>query len=307
MKLLIIFICIAVPILIVAGLVWYAAGPAFSPKQFPPQGIVAFEQFEARAHRSMPRHITAVTYNIGYASGDKNNLPVPLTKGEVVGNLDAMAEELRKLDADIVFLQEVDFDSRRTFGIDQMDYLVKALEMPYAAYAVTWNKRYVPWPYWPPSVHFGKMLSGQAVLSRLSLAKQSTIPLEKPAANAFWYNLFYIGRCIQRIELSAGGKTVDVWNVHLEAFDEKARRRQLSELTDLVTADAQTLLVGGDFNEVPNLFLKNFASKTSMKRSGTGFDHIFYADSLGLDEEGYAKLTASDHFPQWATFTFRRP
>lgn len=239
--------------------------------------------------------------------GDKNNRPVTLTEDEVVRNLDAMVAELTKLDADIIFLQEVDFNSQRTFGIDQMSYLAKALEMPHAAYAVTWNKRYVPWPYWPPRIHFGRMLSGQAVLSRFPLARQSVTPLEMPAANAFWYNLFYIHRCIQRISLTMGDTSRDVWNVHLEAFDERTRRRQLAKLMDLVAADTQTLLVGGDFNEAPNLFLKNFALKTSMKRAGVGFDHLFYADSLALDEDGYSTITASDHFPQWATFTFRRP
>jgi endonuclease/exonuclease/phosphatase family metal-dependent hydrolase len=304
---LIIFICIAAIMVVAAGLVWYAAGPATPSKRFRPKGIVTFEQFEARAHRAMPPRITAVTYNIGYASGDKNNLPVRLAKSEVIENLDAMVGELKELAADVVFLQEVDFDSRRTFGIDQMDYLAKALKMPYAAYAVTWNKRYVPWPYWPPRVHFGRMLSGQAVLSRFPISEHSVTRFEKPANNAFWYNLFYIGRCAQCLRLDAGGETMDVWNVHLEAFDEEARRHQLTELANSVAEDDRTILVAGDFNEVPNLFLQNFSRKTSLKRSGTGFDHIFYAESLTLDGEGYETSAASDHFPQWATFTLKRP
>ena len=156
-------------ILFVAAVIYGARNPAFSENEFPSSGIIEFKQFVERIHKEMPDEITAVTYNIGYGSAEKNNKPEVLSEEEVRKNLDVMVESLKELDPDIVFLQEVDFNAARTVGIDQMRYLAKSLAMPFAAYTVTWNKRYIPWPYWPPAVHFGRMLSGQAILSRFPI------------------------------------------------------------------------------------------------------------------------------------------
>ena len=51
------------------------------------------------------------------------------------------------------------------------------------AYAVNWDKRYVPFPYWPPVVHFGEMLSGQGVLSKFPILMNKKIVLQKPEEN----------------------------------------------------------------------------------------------------------------------------
>lgn len=284
-----------------AGFILYSAGETVGRLSRPSHGIINFGN--AAAPRNLPHPngiITVVSHNIGYASGDKNNLPLRLSREEVIANLDEIVAALARIGGDIVFLQEVDFDAERTHGIDQMRYIAERLALPHAAYAVTWNKRYLPWPYWPFSAHFGRVLSGQVLLSKFPIKRENVIRFPKPGSNPFWYNLFYLNRIAQHAAIDVDGERWHLWNVHLEAYDEVERRRQLVQLARAVAVDQRAVMVAGDFNEVPNLFLKRACERMGFKRSGYGIDHILYAQRLSLMAEGYVQTEASDHFPVWA-------
>jgi endonuclease/exonuclease/phosphatase family metal-dependent hydrolase len=297
-----VFLVILFILVFVAGSIFYAAGPGYSSKEFPSEGIRQFDEYIARTHSSIPNEITAIAYNIGYASAEKNNEPVELSRDEVMRNLDSMISALKELDPDIVFLQEVDLGASRTFNINQMEYLARGLEMPYAAYVVTWNKRYVAWPYWPPKIHFGKMLSGQAILSRFPIESESFIRFVKPEENHFWYNWFYLDRIAQRISLTVGEQTWSVWNIHLEAYHQNTRHQQIEGLKGAIQQDPQTVIAAGDYNEKADVELKTFSGQTGMEKTGQEIDHIFYSNKLRLEGSGHLSITASDHFPVWARF-----
>ncbi len=298
-------------LLTVSILIWYASGPMGVPSA----DIITFSAFEDAVKHESPASLTLVTYNIGYASAEKNNQPIALTEEEVLRNLDEIAAALQTLDADIICLQEVDFDAARTFGINMMRYLAEQLNMPYAAYLVLWNKRYVPWPYWPPQIHFGRMLDGQAVLSRFPILEQSAVIFEKPLENDLWYNWFYPDRGAQRVALKVGRMRWDIWNVHLEAFHAGTRRRQLADLAEAVQGDDATALVAGDVNEGAGLWLDAFTRDAGLKRSkisidmpsyALAVDHLFFSEALSFEEGGYVSSPASDHVPVWALFSVRR-
>jgi len=316
---------------------WYAAGPAISTGDFSSSGLLQFAATpETASSPSAPKEIKVLTYNIGYASGEKNNLAVSLSRAEVESNLGAMASSLKELKPDVVCLQEVDFQASRTFRINQMEYLSKALSLPYGAYVVTWNKRYLPWPYWPLQHQFGRIVSGQAILSRFPIEKHEIKKFPKPASNPFWYNWFYLERILEKLTLRIGNREVFLWNVHLEAFDPKARLTQAAALADWVQEEKSLFrIVAGDFNSVSQLkeslteaerqdvedvgeSLKLLGEKTGLRNaeSTTPFftmpswdpfkkiDHIFY-DPKGfrLNAVGTLKaLKASDHLPVWAVF-----
>lgn len=286
----------------IALLIYWARGPQVSEKQFPSSQVINYKNYESNARRSIPDRLTVVTYNMGFASADKNNKPVKLVEEEIRANLDAMVAELQKLKPDLIFLQEVDFNAARTFGIDQMRYLVEGLEMPFAAYVITWNRRYLPWPFWPPSVHYGRMLSGQAVLSRFPIQGQSAIRFEKPASNPFWYNWFYLDRIAQRVSLTVGDDTWNVWNLHLEAFDPSAREQQFKQVIQAIRKDTRAVIAAGDYNEQKADVLQDFGQKIGFSSYGHYLDYIFFADGLDVVEKGYQDIEASDHWPVWARF-----
>jgi endonuclease/exonuclease/phosphatase family metal-dependent hydrolase len=194
---------------------------------------------------------SVMTYNLGYLSGMTNNLAQKPSLDLFETNLEAARSLIKKWDPDLVGFQEIDFASNRSYNRNQLDSLSDGFA--YAVQSVNWNKKYVPFPYWPPKVHFGRMLSGQAVLSKFRVIQSQRLVLPGPEAAPFYYKAFYLDRLIQVVELEVKGREVILLNVHLEAFDQATRELQAREVMQVVETYCRqypTLLIG-DFNARP--------------------------------------------------------
>lgn len=279
--------------------------------------------------------IKVITYNVGYASGDKNNKGAILTKEEILKNLETIAETIRAQNPDVIAIQEADLDASRSWHINQIDYLAKQTQLPYVASVITWNKRYVAWPFWPPTLHFGQMVSGQVILSRYPILDYQTHLFEKPKGNPFWYNWFYLNRIAQKITVEFPSKKIALWNLHLEAFDTETRQEQAQIIANKILSEqAHPTLILGDFNSVTKLSqtitpqelhsLEDHGEAISVLSKSTGFtnaepeaagptfpswnpikkiDHIFYSkDFILLDAATITGNEASDHLPLMAVF-----
>jgi endonuclease/exonuclease/phosphatase family metal-dependent hydrolase len=200
-----------------------------------------------------------VTYNLGYLSGMGNaatpaSVPVDLSEAFFQTNQAQAIAAFGKVDADIVALQEVDVASRRSYGVNQPEALARGLQLPGGAIAINWDKRYIPFPYWPPTAQFGPTLAAQAILSRFPLRSHSRHVLSPVARQPFYYRAFYLDRLAQVVEVDVGDRRLVVINVHLEAFDADTRERQTYEVRSLAEAYAQDypVLLLGDFNSAVN-------------------------------------------------------
>ena len=154
---------------------------------------------------------------------------------------------------DVLALQEVDRDCLRSAEIDQLTWLREKTGLEHASFATTWDAAWVPHPITaPPSQQYGRMWSGQAVLSRFPIQSQRRHALPQPARNGRLYNRFYLHRCVQELVLDlGGGRTLRVFNVHLEAFDNGNRRAQARILARLLRqCDGEGVCLG-DFNALP--------------------------------------------------------
>lgn len=239
---------------------WYAVQPARADYHAHPHGIRHFPYAPAAADRA-DRTVRIVTWNVGYAYGPQNNLGRVLARDAVERNLDTIGSTLAAMAPDIVLLQEVDFDSARTFGIDQLARIAESTGLPHAAWAITWNRRYIAWPYWPPSQQFGRIVSGQAVLSRFPIRAHDVRRFPKPAANAFWYNWFYLDRVAQTVTMDLGERTAALLHLHLEAFDNNTQLQQAKWVVGhnadtfdhLHDPDPPMLWIAGDLNSVSNV------------------------------------------------------
>lgn len=317
------FLLVLALITAVVSLTYYAKGPAVSRQKFPSQGLVIFSV--TTPHVASPSgHLKIVTYNIGYGSGEKNNKNVALTREDVTANLERMVTDLKILNPDIIFLQEVDFNSARSFGINQLGYLAKRLGLPHSAYAVTWNKKYVPWPYWPPNTHFGRVVSGQAVLSAFPITAQSSHVLPRPP-HPFWYDWFYLERVAQKVRVKVGNQNVTLWNLHLEAFHKATRHSQATIVAHLINQDKENgiAIVAGDFNDPQRRVNSKNAFNHLIKKTGFAadrelnsaftspswapekkIDHILLSPEFHFVQAGTLQSTASDHLPVWAEIEF---
>lgn len=297
--------------------------------------ILTYASPEAAANPVDPT-LTVVSYNIGYLSGLTNNRAVDRTEALFDQNQATAIAALEAIQPDIIGFQEIDFNSRRSYYHNQLDAIAAALAMPMGTLAVNWDKRYVPFPYWPPTAHFAQILSGQALLSRYPIQTNQRIVLEKVPSNPFYYNALYLDRVAQVSTLDVGGRPLVVINIHLEAFDAPTRYRQTEAVRQLAETYAQqgpTVLMG-DFNsdlnraeegeshsiqvmlDSPVLAPTLAPSELQNNREPTfpsdqpeyRLDYIFYTpDTLELVEGRVLTdaAQASDHLPISATFKLR--
>jgi len=194
--------------------------------------------------------LSVVSYNIGYLSGMNNNISVKPDLQFYDQNLNKVKALFKKYHPSFIGFQEIDFYSNRSFYRNQLDSIASYSGYNYGAEAINWDKKYIPFPYWPPSVHFGRMLSGQGILSQFPIIENKRIVLPKPEDNPFYFNAFYLDRLIQISKIKVGDRTLILINIHLEAFDKNTRECQAEILKDYVFEyiDQYPLLLIGDFN-----------------------------------------------------------
>lgn len=200
-----------------------------------------------------PRELKVMTFNVAYGRGPAGDLSGPWTEEHIRRHLDGIAAQIRDSGADLVFMQEVDLGAARSHDIDEGDYLLEKSGLASASCVVTWDKNYVPFPYWPPSRHYGRMLSGQCVLSRYRIEASVHHDLPQPESNPWWRNRFYLERKIDEVHVLIGATRWTVFNVHTEAFDGPNRMEHAKILAGLVAAvpDKAHVIVAGDFNAPP--------------------------------------------------------
>ena len=121
--------------------------------------------------------ITVMTWNIRFGAGripwfgDSCGDRVILSEEEVVGNLRGIADMIKEVKPDILLLQEVDVQSKRSAYIDQVQWLLDHTHFNYGAYASVWKAQVVP------SDGLGRMDMGTAVLSRWAITDAERIQL----------------------------------------------------------------------------------------------------------------------------------
>ncbi len=201
-----------------------------------------------------------ITYNIGYLSGMTNNKAIDRSKDLFDDNLNASASLFNELQPDFIAFQEIDFDSDRSFNVNQMEELSQQTQLSSWAKAVNWDKQYVPFPYLPVSQQFGKIVSGQAVLSNQHILQNEIQGLVKPEANPFYYNAFYLDRLAQVTKVNYKGLSYSskasflvIINVHLEAFHADTRDIQINTVLNMYDSYAKDypVILCGDFNSTP--------------------------------------------------------
>lgn len=221
-----------------------------SSGRLPEAALAQTTDYAAAPDTAAPDTLTATTYNIGYLSGMTNNEPVVRSDSFLDANLREALALLRAAAPDVVGFQEIDYGAARSGYVHQLDTLAAGLGHAAAAQAVNWDERYLPFPYGRPAVHFGRTLSGQAVLGRFPVRRHARIVLARPP-QSFVRDAFYLDRLAQVAVLDLGGRPLAVVNVHLEAFHVGTRERQartVNRLYDRLAAQGLPVLLLGDFN-----------------------------------------------------------
>ena len=239
---------------------------------------------------SLPRYdgsLHLMTYNIGFGNGVLDKFKIKTNRDAVLSNLSEIVSVINTAKPDILLVQEIDRDSDRSFGIDQVQYILDHTHFSDFSYSQTWSKKWIPFPYsLNPKNHFGKVDAGQAVFSVFPIQSEERLVFDKPESNSWIYNLFYLDRILQIVDIQVSEtETLKVGNVHLEAFNKETREKQAKRIRSLHDQYEFDVL-GGDFNAIhPN---------SAQNKGSIDEPELVYADDKTLSHLESGKLLVSD-------------
>lgn len=240
-------------LLAAAGLIGYLTLTEYQPESVERVEVSASAVNEPAQVGKM---LKVVSFNTGYAGLDRSEdffmdggrSVHPDSERQVENNMSGIASALAAQNAQICFLQEVDVDAKRSYGIDQVAYYRHGLSMN-AAFAYNYRCAFVPYP-WPP---IGKVNSGICTLTDLQVTEATRESLYVPFS---WpMRVANLKRCmlIERVPVQDTDKELVIVNFHLDAYDSgEGKVAQTKQLLDVIKAEYRKgnyVIAGGDFNQ----------------------------------------------------------
>lgn len=202
--------------------------------------------------------VKVLTWNIRFGVGkfsffgDSCGDGVIADEDSVFNTLQAIADTINAIDADVVFLQEVDINSKRTGYWDQLQYLLDNTYLNYGIYASMWKADFIP------TDGIGRINTGNAILSRYELSDAKRIQLRLRTDQSGLIQYFYLRRNILKAtipELQNGDKSFFAVNIHATAFaTDDTKQEHINKYIEVLKEidDAGHMFVsGGDLNAVP--------------------------------------------------------
>lgn len=216
---------------------------------------ISYESFQPETKRKGSDDLRIMTWNVKFAGGridfffDCHGQRVHMTEAEVRKNLEGLAEKIRAYDPDILLLQEIDTDSKRTAHVDMLQYLLDNTELHYASYASQWKVDFVP------SYGLGQVNSGNAILSRWKLSDSKRISLPRIEEQDALTQYFWLQRNLLVAEVDTPRGRLSVVNVHTSAFSKDGTKQKqidiFKEYLDSLNQAGKRFVAGGDLNALP--------------------------------------------------------
>ena len=241
--------------------------------------------------------------------------------------LSGIVEFLASTQPDLITLQEVDINARRTHRLDVAREIAQKLQMNYVFglefQELTQGSRS------SPAYH------GQATLSPWSLSNPRVLRFKRQSS--FWRPRWYLpeiepfqerigGRIALVSEVNIGGRRLISYNLHLESRgDNELRRSQLLECLDDAEQYKSTfpIILAGDLNlnvtrttassdisraQFRNVFAEQQVRTTppkSLLDRGSVIDWVFTRGPVvARQPRVHESVSASDHYPLSVTLTF---
>jgi endonuclease/exonuclease/phosphatase family metal-dependent hydrolase len=229
--------------LLLAVLCWAGSGKTIHETQG--SGIIEAIPAVLEQEPAAAGTLVVLSYALGYGL-DGQRYRTATSAAAIYNRLDRLIETLVETEADVALLQEVDFASQRTHDIDQLHYIAAALGWGYAARAMTWECRYVPYPVWPYGRPLGCLRAGMGVISRYPLVQNTRQRLPQRHSVPLLARWFAPYHTVQMVDVQCGPQTIRLFNGHLEPHDIPTRQRQAQQLVEFLqyAATPTSVLMG---------------------------------------------------------------
>lgn len=239
---------------LVAGLVGYLTVTEYNPARA--------ELAERGANNNVDKltgsSLRLVTFNTGFGGlGEDADFFMdggkgvnPTSQDTVKQNMLGIEEILREQDADVLLLQEVDTDSKRSFHLNQWLQYEYDLADYETRYAMNYSCDYVPYPL---EDRIGEVHSGIATYSRYDISSATRYSL--PCPFSWPTRVANLKRCmlVTRIPIENTEQELVIVNFHLEAYDDgEGKAAQFEQLLTFLRAEYEKgnyVIAGGDFNQ----------------------------------------------------------
>ncbi|MDR0710747.1 MAG: hypothetical protein LBF67_00145 [Prevotellaceae bacterium] len=253
-------IATATVLLLPAGLIFFAAATFMAYRPAPQEVLYSNPQPSQR----LPNTISVTSWNLGYcglgSSADffyDGGEMVRPSKEETLENLQGVKDFLRENPSDFVLLQEVDVNSKRSYGVDELRSIAgEWYDGSKNFFAYNYKAWFVPIPVFRP---IGRVQAGIATLG--AFEPYHAARYAYPDSTPYPQHIFLLKRCFLACRYATqNGKELTLINTHNSAFDDgKQRADEMKALRDFVVQEYEKgnyVIVGGDWNQTPPGYTK---------------------------------------------------
>ncbi len=215
--------------------------------------------YKSGSKQSPPDQVNSIkvmTWNIRFGAGripwfgDSCGDCVILSEKEVKQNLQAIADFINTVQPDILIINEIDIESKRTAYIDQVQWLLNHTYFNYGAFASNWKSQFIP------SDGLGRMNMGNAILSRWEINDAVRIKLPLRGDQDALTEYFYLRRNMLKTRIEIPGMdNFYTLATHLSAFStDDTKQEQINvviKTLENIDSESDFFIIGGDFNLLP--------------------------------------------------------
>lgn len=227
---------------------------------------------------------TAVTQNLGFGAYtqdftffmDGGTQSWAESEESVIECINKGAETVKTFSPDFILFQEVDFDSTRSYHVDQQKMLSDAFSDYSNTFAVNYDSAFLMYPLTQPH---GASRAGIMTLSRYNItsAMRRSLPISESISK-----FLDLDRCYSVSRVPAqNGKELVIFNVHSSAYggSDEIRTAQMTMLAEDIKKEYEKgnyCLCGGDFNH-------DFTGDSTQKLNGGQTVDFGWAQPFPID------------------------
>ena len=199
---------------------------------------------------------TAVTYNVGFGAYtpdftffmDGGESSWAASKESVIDCINGAASVIKEHNADFAMIQEVDFDSTRSYHVDQKAQIIAQFPDSCSSFAVNYHSPFLMYPFNRPH---GASKSGLLTLSdaMITSSLRRSLPISTGVKS-----ILDLDRCysVSRIPVE-NGKELVIINTHTSAYgtDGDLQTQQMTMIFNDMKAEydkGNYVIAGGDWN-----------------------------------------------------------